>query len=55
MCPDCNGTKLIETETIIFGRPYWKDGGMVYDIKGKSDWAMTQCPCVGEDENDVTT
>lgn len=50
MCPDCRGTGLIETETIKFGKPYWKDGRVVCDITGKGDWMKTQCPCVGEDE-----
>jgi hypothetical protein len=50
MCPDCNGTGFIETETIHFGRPYWKDGQIVCDVTGKGNWSQTQCPCIGEDE-----
>jgi hypothetical protein len=50
MCPDCNGTGLIKTETIHFGRPYWKDGELFCDQIGLGNWSMTQCPCVGEEE-----
>lgn len=49
MCPDCKGTGLIETETIHFGRPYMKDGELVFDEIGLGNWSMTKCHCIGED------
>ena len=50
VCPDCNGTGLIEAETVHFGRPYMKDGELVCDQIGLGNWEMVPCPCVGENE-----
>ena len=51
-CEDCHGTGQIETESVHYGRPrYSKEAkGLVYDVVGKGDWRMTQCPCVGESD-----
>jgi hypothetical protein len=43
-CEDCNDTGLIETEGLNIARIY-----PVAELVGKSDWAMTQCHCVGEE------
>lgn len=45
-CPDCNGTGLIETESIKIARVYPPE---LTELIGKGDWEMTQCHCVGEE------
>lgn len=47
------GTGEIETETLIVGRSYYSKEArcLVTPMQGKGDWAMTQCPCVGEQDD----
>jgi hypothetical protein len=47
-CEVCKGTGLIDTESIDIGRPYYKNGKLVYDITGKGNWQMTVCYCLSE-------
>lgn len=51
-CEECKGTGLIETEGLVWSRPYYskEEGGIVRDFYGDGNWRETQCPCVGEDE-----
>ncbi len=49
-CEDCNGTGVVETESVFMSRTYNKNGRLVVDIVGRGDWKKTQCPCVGEEE-----
>lgn len=50
-CADCGGKGELETETVSLGRPYMKNGHLVQDVIGHGNWQMTQCPCVGEEDD----
>jgi hypothetical protein len=51
-CEDCKGSGEIETEGVVLGRSQYDKvaGRVMMPCYGDGNWAMTQCPCVGEED-----